>query len=292
VSTPPASASAIAVDEPVAGGANAFRIAVPNFEGPLELLLHLIREHKLDIFDIPIALVTEKYLAHLESMRKIDLDVAGEFLVMAATLLQLKSRLLLPKEESTAEAATTVEALIDSGDPRADLVRRLLEYQKYKHAAEALAQNDLLERDVFVRRVPVDAIPLDDSEVGFKEVSVYKLIESLDAVLQNLNPRFTHEVVREHLSLSEAMRAVSSRVLSANNSTGVFFEALFASHKNRGEVVITFLAILEMCKLKLLTVSQESADAPLSIAATGALLDFDRGQPTMTVSKEPDSDYR
>src|SRR6476661_3376697 len=127
---------------------DAFRIALPNFEGPLDLLLHLIREHKLDIFDIPIALITEKYLEHLALMREINLDIAGEFLVMASTLLHIKSRLLLPKQETTEVPADNDDHL----DPRAELVRRLLEYQKYKDAAQQLAGNDLLDRDVFPRR--------------------------------------------------------------------------------------------------------------------------------------------
>src|SRR3954468_9574782 len=114
--------------EPLSGAATSFRIALPNFEGPLDLLLHLIREHKLDIFDIPIALITEKYLEHLARMKEINLDIAGEFLVMAATLAHIKSRLLLPRQEVQGEAIEQEE----QGDPRADLVRRLLEYQKYK----------------------------------------------------------------------------------------------------------------------------------------------------------------
>jgi segregation and condensation protein A len=248
-----------------------FRVAVPNFEGPLELLLHLIREHKLDVFDIPIALITEKYLAYLDSMRAIDLDIAGEFLVMASTLLHLKSRMLLPKEEVTSEAAHGVETQVDASDPRADLVRRLLQYQKYKHAAEALAQNDLLDRDVYVRRVSVDEIPFEESEVGLREISIYKLIEALDRVLEKLNPKFQHEVTREHVSLSEAMRGLATQVLAAD-AEGLSFEALFlATVPTRSAVVITFLALLEMCKLKLLRVRQIDPTAPIVISASTGL---------------------
>ena len=128
-STPPAEES-LEADAPRTAG-DAFRIALPNFEGPLDLLLHLLKEHRLDIFDIPIALVTEKYLEHLERMREINLDIAGEFLVMAATLAHLKSRMLLPRQEAAQQVDAAVEQQQeDAGDPRAELVRRLLEYQK------------------------------------------------------------------------------------------------------------------------------------------------------------------
>ena len=131
---------------------DAFRIALPNFEGPLDLLQHLIREHRVDILDIPIALITEKYLAHIELMKEINLDIAGEFLVMASTLLHLKSRMLLPREDLPGgqDAREPLQEL----DPRAELVRRLLEYQKYREAADQLALNPILDRDVFPRRVP------------------------------------------------------------------------------------------------------------------------------------------
>ena len=129
---------------------DAFRIALPNFEGPLDLLLHLIREHKLDILDIPIALITEKYIEHLEKMREINLEIAGEFLVMASTLAHIKSRLLLPVLQAQGEVEPE-----EQGDPRAELVRRLLEYQKYKEAGEMLLRQDILARDVFVRRAAV-----------------------------------------------------------------------------------------------------------------------------------------
>lgn len=244
---------------------DAFRIALPNFEGPLDLLLHLIREHKVDILDIPIALITEKYLAHLERMRAIDLDIAGEFLVMASTLLHLKSRMLLPREER-APGAEGLEAAPDALDPRAELVRRLLEYQKYKHSAEQLASNDLLDRDVFPRRVSVHEIPLDAEEVGLQEVSVYKLIEALDRVLEKLVPQKQHEVVREVMSLSAAMKRVAEQVRAAGRGSTVGFFSLFEGLRRRSEVIITFLAMLEMCKHRFLRVSQAEAGGEILIS--------------------------
>jgi segregation and condensation protein A len=267
---------------------DAFRIALPNFEGPLDLLLHLIREHKVDILDIPIALITEKYLGHLEQMRQIDLDIAGEFLVMASTLLHLKSRMLLPREER-AGGPDAVEAGADPLDPRAELVRRLLEYQKYKHAAEQLALNDLLDRDVFPRRVPTTEIPIDAEEVGLQEVSVYKLIEALDRVLEKLIPQKQHEVVREVMSLSAAMRRVADQVRAAGKGAQVGFFSLFEGMRRRSEVIITFLAMLEMCKHRFLRVFQAEPGGDILISEQGDALASEAAQ--HLGSEEMDREY-
>jgi segregation and condensation protein A len=251
---------------------DAFRVALPNFEGPLDLLLHLIKEHRLDIFDIPLALVTEKYLEHLERMREINLDIAGEFLVMAATLAHLKSRMLLPRQDTAEQATDAVTELQqeDAGDPRAELVRRLLEYQKYKDAAEQLAMQDILDRDVFPRRVPVEAVPIPEEEVGLQEFSVLKLIEALDRVLERLTPKLQHEVVREKVSLSEAILRIAERLRAQAPCT---FESLFDEQRTRQEVVITFLAILEMVKRRLIKVSQEAPLADILLTPNGDALE-------------------
>ncbi len=267
---------------------DAFRIALPNFEGPLDLLLHLIREHKVDILDIPIALITEKYLGHLEKMREIDLDIAGEFLVMASTLLHLKSRMLLPREERV--AGPDGEALApDATDPRAELVRRLLEYQKYKHASEQLAMNDLLDRDVFPRRVATTEIPIDAEEVGLQEVSVYKLIEALDRVLEKLIPQKQHEVVREVMSLSSAMQRVAERVRAVGKGSSIGFFALFEGARRRSEVIITFLAMLEMCKHRFLRVFQAEPGGEILISEHGDALSSEAAK--QLGSEEMDREY-
>ncbi len=245
---------------------DAFKLTLPNFEGPLDLLLHLIREHKIDIFDIPIALITEKYIAHLTKMKEINLDIAGEFLVMASTLLHLKSRMLLPREQLPEGQG---EAEENQPDPRAELVRRLLEYQKYKEAAEQLAGNDLLDRDVFPRRVRVDRLPLDPEEVGFQEISVFKLIEALDRVLKALEPKFQHEIVRDRLSLSDAIHKLADRLRGGHRMA---FTELFEGHRTRSAVIITFLAILEMAKLRLIRVFQGDDLGDLFVAARGDAL--------------------
>ncbi len=268
---------------------DAFRIALPNFEGPLDLLLHLIREHKVDILDIPIALITEKYLGHLERMREIDLDIAGEFLVMASTLLHLKSRMLLPREER-APGPEGLETAQDALDPRAELVRRLLECQKYKYSAEQLATNDLLDRDVFPRRVSTHEIPLDAEEVGLQEVSVYKLIEALDRVLEKLIPQKQHEVTREVMSLSAAMRRVADQVLANGKGASVGFFTLFEGMRRRSEVIITFLAMLEMCKHRFLRVFQAEAGGEILISERDDALSSPAAQ--ALGSEEIDREYQ
>ncbi|MBN1204550.1 MAG: segregation/condensation protein A [Myxococcaceae bacterium] len=278
--TPPEEGSSDA-EAPRSPG-DAFRIALPNFEGPLDLLLHLIREHRIDIFDIPLALIVEKYLEYLTRMRELNLDIAGEFLVMASTLAHLKSRMLLPRQEAAPVEAG--EALVeDSGDPRAELVRRLLDYQKYKDAAEQLARQDLLGRDVYTRNVPVEAVPIPEEEVGLQEFSVLKLIEALDRVLERLAPKPQHEVVRERLSLSEATLRVVERLRGQEQVT---FDSLFPEGSTRQEIVITFLAILEMVKRRLIRVHQEEPLKAITLRPNGDALE--RLAPT----EVDESDYR
>lgn len=263
---------------------DAFRIALPSFEGPLDLLLHLIKEHRVNIFDIPIALVVEKYLEYLERMRELNLDIAGEFLVMASTLAHLKSRMLLPRQEVAAGAETTEAASAEEAeDPRAELVRRLLEYQKYKDAAEQLAKQDLLGRDVFARNVPMEAVPIPEEEVGLQEFSVLKLIESLDRVLARLTPKVQHEVVRERVSLSEATLRVVDRLKAEGTCT---FEALFTEESTRQEIVITFIAILEMVKRRLIKLVQEEPLGPIILTPNGDALE------KLLPSEVDESDYR
>ncbi|QDE90705.1 segregation/condensation protein A [Myxococcus xanthus] len=264
-----------------------FRIALPNFEGPLDLLLHLIKEHRVDIFDIPLALITEKYLEHLERMREINLDIAGEFLVMASTLAHLKSRMLLPRQDavSAQEGAEVLAVAEEAEDPRAELVRRLLEYQKYKDAAEQLATQDLLGRDVFARNVPVEAVPIPEEEVGLQEFSVLKLVEALDRVLERLQPKLQHEVVRERVTLSEAILRVVERLRPHGQ---VLFESLFTEEEtpSRQEVVITFLAILEMVKRRLIRVVQDEPLGPILLLPNGDALE------KLAPTEVDDSDYR
>jgi len=232
-----------------------FREGESPFEGPLDLLLHLVQEHQVDLFDIPIARITEAYLATLEAMRELDIDIAGEFLHMAAQLLLMKSRLLLPRTEVAEDAGATEPEV----DPRAELVRRLLEYQKYRAAAEELARHDILDRDVFVHRARAErpAAALEGPE-GLADVSVFKLVEALDRAIQKAGPAIGHEVEVDRLSITDAISRVAE-VLRLQRRLS--FEELLSGpggRSSRSAVIATFLALLEMARLRLLRTFQAS----------------------------------
>lgn len=216
-----------------------YRVKLDVFEGPLDLLLHLIKKNEVEIVDIPIAMITEQYLAYLEMMRVLNLDIAGEFLVMAATLTLIKSRMLLPPSEDDEDE--------EEPDPRADLVRQLLEYQRYREAALELSERPLLQRDVFVRESVLEAAEgVDSIEPPRLQVSVWELLEALRAVLKRLRPDAVHEVITDRISLRDRVRSLL-RALSVARSLD--FESLFEDDDNRLEIVVTFLALLELMKM-------------------------------------------
>ena len=234
-----------------------FKAGEPPFEGPLDLLLHLVKEHQVEILDIPIARITEAYLAALELLRELDIDVAGSFLDMAAQLMLMKSKLLLPRTE-VAEDAEPEDA---GADPRAELVRRLLVYQKYKAAGAELGERDILDRTVFTRRVRVERPAAADGPEGLADVSVFKLIEALDRALKNARPEVKHEVYTDRLSITDAIARVVEVLRLHGRAT--FEELLRGSEgapNTRSEVIATFLAILEMAKLRLIRIYQASHD--------------------------------
>jgi segregation and condensation protein A len=259
-----AAAEEASTDASARAAADAFRISLPPlrageppFEGPLDLILHLVKEHEVDLFDIPIARITESYLAALEALRELDIDIAGEFLQMAAQLMLMKSKLLLPRTEVAEDAAGVEDAGVD---PRAELVRRLLEYQKYKAAGEELGERDILERTVFARKVRVERTAVEGPE-GLADVSVFKLIEALDRALKHARPEHTHEVVTDRLTISDAIARVADVLRLQRRAT---FEELLSGpleqRHTRADVIATFLAILEMAKLKLVRIFQASLD--------------------------------
>jgi segregation and condensation protein A len=223
----------------------------------LDLLLHLIKKNEVSITDIPIAAITEQYLATLELMESLSLDVAGEFLVMAATLVHIKSRMLLPPGDEEADED-------EGNDPRDELVRRLLEYQRFKEAAEQLEQREILSRDVFVRSAP----PVEDvAPRGFREVSVFELLGALKRVIDRLPKDVFHEVTLEKITMREQMTLLLDRLRTLRS---LYFEALFDGVKSRMEVVVTFLAMLELVKVRAIRIFQEEMAGPIMIeAATG-----------------------
>jgi segregation and condensation protein A len=231
------------------------RVQLEIFEGPLDLLLHLIKKNQVSITDIPIAAITEQYLATLELMQSLNLDVAGEFLVMAATLIHIKSRMLLPAGDDEADDDEGV-------DPRDELVRRLLEYQRFKEAADQLERREILSRDVFVRTgVPTEGSP----PAAFRELSVFELLAALGRVLERLpSDDDVHEVTLEKITVREKMTLLLDTLRSSGK---VLFESLFSEVKSRMEVVVTFLAMLELVKGRAVRIFQEEATGPIIIEA-------------------------
>jgi segregation and condensation protein A len=255
----------------------AYQIELPEFEGPLDLLLHLVKKHELSIVDIPIAFITDQYLKMLGLMEQLHLDVAGEFLLMAATLAHLKSRELVPADpaELAAEldAAAAAEAEID---PRQELIRRLLEYQKYKEAAQSLGERPVTGRNVWQRGSRMeDVIGLHALPGGapLAEVPVFQLIESLERVLSRAKIGATHDVVVDRLSITDRINELVDRLEREGTFT---FESCFAFVESGGSlaqlrhaVVVTFLAILEMTRLKMVHLAQPVTE--------GAATDVERG---------------
>jgi segregation and condensation protein A len=224
-----------------------YRVSLPVFEGPLDLLLHLIKKSEVEIVDIPIATITEQYLAYLEVMRGLSLDVAGEFLVMAATLTLIKSRMLLPPSEEEEEE--------EEADPRADLVRQLLEYQRYREAALALSERPLLQRDVFAREPVMDAQETGEpGELPLLKVTVWELLDAFRSVLKRLRPEAVHEIVTERISLRDRVRMMLQALSVARS---LDFDSLFDEDASRFDVIITFLAMLELMKMGAARATQE-----------------------------------
>lgn len=225
----------------------AYDIRIDKFEGPLDLLLHLIKKNEMDIYDIPIAEITAQYVSYLDAMKHLNLDIAGEFLLMAATLVHIKSRLLLPatQEEEPEE---------EEEDPRAELVRRLLEYQKYKAAAVTLDSLPWLGREVFTRPAVVVDLPADE-EHEFEAVGIYDLMEAVRSLLQKAPEERFHEVDADHLSVTERVNVILA-LLTGRESLS--FREIFNERPDRNEVVVTFLAVLELVRLKLVRLAQHS----------------------------------
>jgi len=225
-------------------GRHAYTFRLEGFEGPLDLLLHLIQKNELDIFNIPIALITEQYLEYLQLIKVLNLDIAGEYLLMASTLLHIKSKMLLPKSSEGEEE--------EEEDPRAELVRRLLEYQKYKQAALDLEKRPLLDRDVFIRLVT--AAPEEEPEEERIEVDLFELLEAFRKVLERIKPETVHEVTLEHLSVEDKIQEIMTLLERENRSMA--FHRLFPEQASRRVVVITLLAILELVKMKRIRIFQ------------------------------------
>lgn len=227
------------ISEPRTADRDALRFKLAAFEGPLDLLLHLIKRDEIDIYDIPIAHITRQYLETIEAMRLLDLDVAGEFLVMAATLMRIKARLLLPPSPLEEEEEE------EDGDPRAELVQRLLEYRKFKEVATSLRGHE--ERRSLVRPKGYHQ-PIQSTEpLPLKPTSLFQLLDALRSVLARHGEETVHEVVLPPITMEERMDDI--RALLADAWGQIRFAEVVASCETRIEVITTFMALLELMRL-------------------------------------------
>ena len=233
----------------------ALEVFLETFEGPLDLLLYLIRRQNVNVLDIPMAELTRQYLGYVEMMRRTHLELAAEYLLMAAVLIEIKSRLLLPKPPAAPGA--------EPEDPRAELVRRLLEYERMKQAARALDEHPLADRDFATVRVYIDHV----AAVRLPDVRPDDLKAAWAALIQRARVNRHHLVTREQLSVRSEM----SRVLKLLEPVRYLeFTAMFAAHADVPHLVVTFLALLELAREQLVSIAQTEPYAPIHVTLTGA----------------------
>jgi len=222
-----------------------YKIKLELFEGPLDLLLYLVKKDHLNICDIPVAQITDQYLQYMELMRLLDLNIAGEFLVMASTLIHIKSKMLLPPEPKENEQE-------EEEDPRSELIRKLLEYQKFKEAAGLLRQKELSRQNIFTRNQ--SPAPVNSGEEVFFEASLFDLLSAFSKALKDIPRELFYEVIKDEFTVEEKIHDLLHILL---NESSLRLSYLFAKVKNQVEIVVTFLAVLELIRLKEIVIVQK-----------------------------------
>ncbi|NOT24415.1 MAG: segregation/condensation protein A [Nitrospiraceae bacterium] len=238
-----------------------YQVRIQNFEGPLDLLLHLIRKSEINIYDIPIHLIAQQYLSYIEAMKDLNLTVAGEFLVMAATLLQIKSKMLLPADETVADEE-------EGSDPREELVRRLLEYKKFKEAARQLDEHERLWREIYSREQS-PTVELESDETLLEDVSLFDLVDVLQGILDRNPGKKLMDIVPDNLTVRERMSAILE-MLEGRES--VNFVELFEPSCHRLVVIVTFLALLELMRLRTARIFQAEHFGPILVSRAFSLV--------------------
>ncbi len=226
---------------------NTYNIKTPVFEGPLDLLLSLIRDNKIDIYDIPIAFITSRYLQYLQIMEELNLNIAGDFIVMASTLVYIKSRMLLPVEEQGEDE--------DMEDPRTELVQQLIEYRSYKEAAFTLKEKESEWNSIFSREETpeIDFEEPENSENIYLDVSLYDLLKVFKEILDRAPPE-TRYVYKETFNINDKITEIREKLVTEKTFR---FDVLFANCQSRRELIVTFLALLEAVKTGLVHIYQK-----------------------------------
>ena len=235
-----------------------YKVKLEIFEGPLDLLLHLIKKNEVDIYDIPIAAIAEQYLEYMDIIKTLNLEIAGEFLLMAATLIHIKSKMLLPFSEEAEEEE-------EGGDPRQELVRRLLEYQKYKEASVQLEQMRILGRDTFAKGLGdrFESCPQID-EGGLVNLSLFDLLKALKDVLAKAPKTISFDVTIEHITIADRINFIMELL---GKEKSITFFSIFPSESSRAIIVTTFLAMLELTKMKMIRIYQSEQDGVIRLYA-------------------------
>lgn len=231
---------------------DALQVVLEAFEGPLDLLLYLIRKQNLDIANIPVAEITEQYMGYVEMMRRANLDLAAEYLVMAATLAEIKSRILLPRPKTIDE---------DEEDPRLTLIKQLQQYERFREAANDLEDRPRVDRDVFIASASTDDPNPPELEA---KVSLQQLTRAFQAVLERAHVNQLHQVTRELMSMRERMTDILKR-LTDSGADFLRIEELFTLKEGRMGLVVTFIALLELCRDDMLIIVQNEAFSEIHI---------------------------
>ncbi|MBL7069636.1 MAG: segregation/condensation protein A [Candidatus Omnitrophica bacterium] len=238
-----------------------YKIKLEVFEGPLDLLLHLIKKEEIDIYDIPIAMITQQYLEYLEFMKLLDLNIAGEFLVMAATLMHIKSKMLLPQPQMEEEA--------EEEDPRAELVKRLLEYKKFKEAATELYHRGARQSDYFARGVTLPDTDSSGQKEEYFEANFFDLITAFNKVMKEVPKKLFHEVVKDEYTIEEKIHDIFHLLVK---KPSLSFYSLLKKAKNKTEIITIFLAILELIRLKEIVVKQSKVFGDIRVERNRELM--------------------
>ncbi|MFA5180240.1 MAG: segregation/condensation protein A [Syntrophales bacterium] len=223
-----------------------YEVKLDIFEGPLDLMLYLIKKNELDIYNIPIALITKQYLEYIDILKTLNLDLAGEYLVLAATLVHIKSKLLIPEPPEEGE---------EEADPRQELVQQLLEYQAFKNASQSLHAREVLERDVFIRgAVPLETPPTsDDDHEEWLEIDLFELVDAFRQVLGKLGQPELMEIDLDRTSLADRINEIMDLLRGRQSLT---FTELLTDQRERRQIIYTLLALLELVKQRMVRICQ------------------------------------
>lgn len=241
----------------ITDGKRSFHVKLSLYDGPLDLLLELIKKNEMDIYNIQVAVITRQYLDYLAGMKQLDLEIAGEFIVMASTLLYIKSKMLLPPEPGEEDE--------EGGDPRAELVRKLLEYQAFKEAAKELGVLEGERGRIFTRQISdyyLSQLDADDVEIDTFSANLYDLLSAFQTVVAKHGQEMVHEVFEEQVSIEERMEEIRLRL---NEKKKILFSELFGAKWTRNFLIATFLALLEIVRTKFARVRQDEQFGEITI---------------------------